>query len=95
MTKIPFLVNSNIKALFPDVIISFFHINIVYALNPPLWNGKGTQNPVYDTNDQGTEYRRPEAIHLKPGYNAGSHLQKERIYYECEKSKGEYIDRES
>jgi len=82
------------KALFPDIIISLFHINVVHALDPPLWNDKGAQNPVHDTDDQGTEHCRPETYYLKTGYNPGGHFEEERIDHECKKAEGQDIDRQ-
>ncbi len=70
-------------------------VSHVEILHPPLIIDEGCQEPVHDTDDQRTEHRGPEAVHVKSRYHPCGHFEHHGVDHKSEKAKGQYVDGES
>jgi len=64
------------------------------VLGPSLFGYKGTQEPVHNADNQGTQYSGPEAVNLKTPDHPGGHLEKQGIDDKGEEPEGEDIERQ-
>jgi len=81
--------------LLPLIPIFPLEINVISPPVPVSFSGdNGAKEPVHGADDQGAEDGGPEAVHFKPGDDAGGHLEEHGIDDKGKQPQGQDVDGE-